>query len=50
MLILFFVTLVLLFYSGEVFCMETKKEVSTKVPPIDSKVPDNIETATFALG
>jgi len=41
---------VLIFSAGEVFCMETNKEVSTKVPPIDRSVPDNIETATFALG
>jgi hypothetical protein len=30
--------------------MEINKEVSTTVPPIDRKVPENIETATFALG
>jgi hypothetical protein len=41
---------ILIFSAGEVFCMEINKEVSTTVPPIDRKVPENIETATFALG
>jgi hypothetical protein len=41
---------ILILPAGEVFCMEINKEVSTTVPPIDRKVPENIETATFALG
>ena len=37
-------------YEGEAMDTEVGNLTATGIPPIDADAPDNVETATFALG